>query len=211
MNLYQNPHEQTPFDEASKIAKALRQVARQTDLPPATCMIMLQQARNAKIPDLPVGDPQWRRVIGRRACRHIMTGLEPSHWQGPEFNAFYDVLQLLILTETAKPEQLWTAATAMLKTAANGEPMSKMETRLAAHGLTGSSHSWNLTDLRDNQEKTKLILESANMAIDAWPAYYSSPHPDRLSLVQEAAGQNLSEMQCEVVCVISMMENSPAE
>ena len=211
MNLYQNPPEETPFSEATKIAKALRQIARQTDLPPDRCMIIMEKARNAEIPDLPAGDPQWRDVVGRRACRHIMTGLEPTHWQGPEFNAFYDVLQLITLTEIAKPEQLWKAATAMLKKATKGEPMYNMETRLTAHGLAGSTHSWNLADIRDHQERAKIILESANMAVDAWPAYYRSPHPDRLSLVQEAAGQNLSEMQCEMVCVVAMTADSSPE
>ena len=208
MTTYQHPPDATPFTEANKVAKALRLIAKCTGLPPDRCIAMVEKSRNAQVADLPAGDPQWRNVVGRRACRHIMTGLEPAHWQGPEFYAFRGVLELLTLTQIAKPEQLWKAATALLKKTANGEPLPGMETKLAAHGLNGSSYSWTLSDLQDNQERDKILLESANMAVDAWPAYYRSPHPDRLRLVQEAAGIQLSEMQCEFVCSTAMLEDT---
>ena len=207
MTTYQTPPDATPFTQANKVAKAIRLIARSTDLPPDRCIAMIEKSRNTQIADLPAGDPQWRNVVGRRACRHIMTGLEPAHWQGPEFSAFRSVLELITLTQIAKPEQLWKAATALLEKAGKGESLSGMETKIAANGLTDSSHSWTLNGLRDNPERDKIILESANMAIDAWPAYYRSPHPDRLKLVQDTAGKQLSEMQCEFVCATAMLED----
>ena len=209
MTTYGTPKEETTFQEATKVARAMKNVAKNTGIPRERCAVTVEAVRNANIPDIPARSPEWRQTLGRRACRHIMTGLEPSHWQGPEYKAFRRILELLVLTNTAKPDQLWNAAVTLLKRAAQGESLSAMEFRIRANGIAGTSHSWTLNDIRDSPELATLILESAYMAVDAWPAYYRSPHPDRLMLVLETSGTKLSEMQCEYVCVTAMMEERP--
>ena len=61
----------------------------------------METARRTDIPDIPTGDPQWRQTLGRRACRHLMAGLEPAHWTSPEYKKFRSILELLVLTNTA--------------------------------------------------------------------------------------------------------------
>lgn len=203
---YAKKPEQTPYDEATKVGRAIRRISRTTGLPPEKCIKLLEKAKNCDIPDLTAGTLQWRDTIGRRACRHIMNGVEPSHWHGPEFNAFRSILDLLTITETAKPEQLWKATVALLGKAARGEPLTGLETRLTANGLAGSNHSWSFNDLTDGHERAAVILESAQMAIDAWPAYYRTAHPDQLQAIRETAPMDLTEMQCELVYTIAMFE-----
>ena len=209
MTTYGIPKEETTFQEATKVARAMKNVARNTGIPRERCAATVEAVRKADIPDLPARSPEWRQTLGRRACRQMMAGLEPSHWQGPDYKNFRRILELLVLTNTAQPDQLWNAAVALLKRAAQGEPVSAMESRIRASGIAGTSHSWTLNDIRDSPELATLILESAYMAVDAWPAYYRSPHPDRLMLVLETSGMELSEMQCEYVCVTAMMEEHP--
>ena len=170
----------------------------------------METARRADIPDIPTGDPQWRQTLGRRACRHLMAGLEPAHWTSPEYKKFRSILELLVLTNTAQPDQLWNAAVTFLQRAADGKPISGMEARLRANGIAGTSHSWTLTDVRDSPELATMILESAYIAVDAWPSHYHSPHPERLMRVLETSHTELSEMQCEYVCVTAMLEEHPS-
>ena len=205
---YASKPDETPYGEADKVARALRRVSRITRLPPETCIKMLERAKNCDIPDLAPGELQWRETIGRRACRHIMNGIEPSHWHGPEFQAFRKILDLLTITDTAKPNQLWKATTTLLGKAARGEPFTGLETRLVANGLDGSSYYWSLNDLTDGKERANLILESCQMAVDAWPAYYRTAHPGRLEAIREVAQKDLTEMQCELIYTVAMSETS---
>ena len=207
--MYQRPQETTTLDEAGRFAQAVRRVTEQSGLPANRCIKLINQLRKCDVADIPPRKPEWRPTMGRRMCRHILRGLEPNHWQGEAFNTFREALELLILTDSAKPDQLWVAVNVFLKQAATGDPLSIMETRMTANGLAESTYSWTLVHLRDEPQSANVTISSAETAIDAWPAHYPSPHPERLKVVLDATDLKLTELQCELICAAAAAEAVP--